>query len=68
MFNQHDCENKTGKIQAETLQKTAKLYKTVANTTYFHSGVEQVVRFLKDDNDVEMSQYHFDASIKVNRT
>ncbi len=49
---QNWCEIKRGEIQAWPLQNPTKLDKTIAKkqTTYFHSGVEQVVRFLEDDD------------------
>jgi hypothetical protein len=47
-----DAKSKEGKYTAKPLQSSAKLDETKAKkqTIYFHSRVEQVVRFLKDDN------------------
>jgi hypothetical protein len=43
---------KRGEIQTRPLQNPLKLAKNMAKskTTYFHSGVKQVVRFLEDDD------------------
>jgi hypothetical protein len=45
-----DAKSKEGKYTAKPLQRSAKLDETKAKkqTIYFHSRVEQVVRFLKD--------------------
>jgi hypothetical protein len=47
-----DAKSKEGKSKAKPLQSSAKLDETMAKkqTIYFHSGVEQVVRFLDDDD------------------
>jgi len=47
-----DTKSKNGKSKAEPLQSPAKPDETMAKskTTYFHSGVEEVVKFLEDDD------------------
>jgi hypothetical protein len=42
--------NRKGEIQTDLLEIPAKLM-AKRKTTFFHSGVEQVARFLEDDDD-----------------
>jgi hypothetical protein len=46
------AKSKEGKSKAKLMQSSAKLYETMEKneTTSFHSGIEQVVRILEDDN------------------
>ncbi len=45
--------NRKGEIETDPLEIPAKLDEPMAKrkTTFFHSGVEQVARFLEDDDN-----------------